>query len=201
MKEKGEPVAPPNSIPLENGQHNTIFFDEVNMKPLEEYRTFLASNNLNDDLDASVLYQVYQDLRLIRKWTNLRVVRRQTRLYLAGSAAPTYDSVFPNHNNKDDIDRTQVVVPITACKQLSPREMQLLCQECVHPETEMSLRCITVAIVDDDSTTAYYRIFDKWDEIIHPQWKSKKKRKGEEGNGSDEDNSEAPSEGFDTDSD
>lgn len=37
---------------------------------------------------------------------------------------------------------------------------------------------MTVAIVDDDSTTAYYRIFDRFDEIVHAQWKVKKKDKG-----------------------
>lgn len=150
------------------------------------YSKFAEDNGISDCHETSVLYQVYQDLRLIRKWSDVRVARAPTRAYLAGSAAVAYDSVFPGSANATGLDRTQVVVPLPASKQLTPRELQSLCKECVHPETNNQLRCITVAIVDDDSTTAYYRIFNKWGEIVHPQWKTKKARKEAEKQGAEE---------------
>lgn len=152
--------------------------EDDRIKPLENVLSFLSRNSLADNLSSSVLYQVHEDLRLVRKWTNMRVVKGAKRTYLVGSAAHAYDSVFPGASQ--DVDRTQIVVPIAKSEMLSPRILNGICEDCRHPETGETLRCVTVAIVDDDSTTAYYRIFNKWEEIVHPQWKQKKKRAGVE---------------------
>lgn len=153
--------------------------------PLIQYQAFRSQNELPDTQQTIVLHQVFQDLGHIRKWTNLRVAKSETRTYLAGSAPSGYDSVFPGRADEKDLDRTQLVVPVPSSEMFSPRAMQLLCRECLHPETKLELRCITLAIVDDDSTTAYYRIFDKWQEIVHPQWKMKKKPKLDEAQGTE----------------
>ncbi|PXF49999.1 hypothetical protein BWQ96_00159 [Gracilariopsis chorda] len=155
-------------------------------KPIQSFMSFLISNGLQDCDQAQVLYQVFQDLRLIRKWTGLRVSQRASRPYLAGSAAAAFDSVYKDKDMDKGEDRTQVVVPVSAWEELSALDLQALCRECVHPETGEQLRCMTLAIVDDDSTTAYYRIFSTWEEIVHPQWKMKKKHKTEGGIGTEE---------------
>lgn len=165
-------------------------FKDDCMKPLENFLSFLRKNDIPDNLNTSVLYQVHEDLRRIRRWTNMRVVKGSTCWYLAGSAAIAYDSVFPGRKDAEASgeDNTQVVMPLSTSEMLSPRKLKELCKECVHPETGKSPRCVTIAIVDDDSTTAYYRIFDSFAEIVHPQWKQKKKRpKNEENaNGTEE---------------
>lgn len=152
--------------------------EDGSMTALDNVRLFLGKNSLKDDWNASVLYQVHEDLRLVRKWTSMRVVKGTTRTYLAGTAARAYDSVFPQA--AEGTDRTQVVIPISKSDMLSPQMLNDLCGECRHPETDEQLRCVTVAIVDDDSTTAYYRVFNKWEEIVHPQWKQKNKPSGNE---------------------
>lgn len=169
---------PASASEVEKSAENHIPFKDDCTKPLERLFSFLKKNNLPDDLASSVLYQVHEDLVLVRKWTNLRVVNGAMRPYLAGSAAVAFDSVFPGRkgSNDDDVDRTQVIMPMSIQEKLSPFKLKELCRACIHPETGKKLRCMTVAIVDDDSTTAYYRIFDSFAEIVHPQWKQKKKR-------------------------
>lgn len=149
------------------------------IKPIYAYEYFLKENRLRDSDKVQRVYQVYQDLLLIRKWTNIRVSVKNSCVYLAGSAASAFDSVFPGEQC-NNMDRTQVIVPMSSWDEVRPTQLQRLCKTCVHPETGKELRCITLAIVDDDSTTAYYRIFNKWDEIVHPQWKMKKDRKTNE---------------------
>lgn len=149
-------------------------------KAMDNFDVFMKENGLCDDLTTSVVYQTHEDLRLIRKWQHVRVIKSEFRTYLAGIAPPAYDSVFPNRNNGNESneaqkDVTQVIVPIASCEAVSPFHLQQICRRCVHPDTNRPLRCVTLAIVDDDSTTAYYRIFDQFSEIVHPQWKRKKK--------------------------
>lgn len=174
----------PHAPEAQSGVNRDKPFEDDCVKPLEHLLSFLSKNELPDNLNTSVLYQVHEDLRLVRKWTNLRVVQGPTRVHLAGCAAVTYDSVFPGREDTEASgeDRTQVVMPISTSEMLSPRKLKELCKECVHPETGNNLRCMTIAIVDDDSTTAYYRIFDNFAEIVHPQWKQKKKRPKNEDN-------------------
>lgn len=174
----------PHASEAQSGANRDKPFEDGCMKPLENLFSFLRQSDLPDNLNTSVLYQVHEDLRLIRKWTNLRVVKGPTRVYLAGCAAVAYDSVFPGRKGTETSgeDRTQVVMPISTSEMLSPRKLKELCKECVHPENGKNLRCMTIAIVDDDSTTAYYRIFDSFVEIVHPQWKQKKKRPKNEDN-------------------
>lgn len=160
---------------------------------LTNHHTFLQSNSLPDTHHSSLLYQVHQDLLHIRKWTNLRVVKNCTYTYLAGSAAPAFDSVYPGRSKEQaaEEDRTQVVIPLSTAEALSARKLDAMCAECVHPETGLRLRCVTVAIVDDDSTTAYYRIFNQFEEIVHAQWKVKQKEKGDgEGEGEEDSDSD-----------
>lgn len=92
-------------------------------------------------------------------------------------------------------------MPISTVETLSARKLSTLCAECVHPETWESLRCVTVAIVDDDSTTAYYRIFNRFEEIVHAQWKVKRKEKGRKGGEEGEEEEEGEEGGEDSDSD
>lgn len=175
---------------LAQANKSTRKLDEVvsgnQLKAIHKLEDFLTQNLLQDNYMTSILYQVHEDLQLIRKWTNMRVVKNENRVYLAGNAPAEFDSVFPGREAEKDLDRTQIVVPIPAFQKLSPVNLQELCEECIHPELKVKLRCITVAIVDDDSTTAYYRVFDSFEEITHPQWKQKKKRKEDDGNGTNE---------------
>lgn len=165
VAEIGETV---RSLSSHSSANDTYF------KPLCQYLAFLRRNALVDDLRSSVLYQVHEDLRLIRKWTNVTVVKSPTRNYLSACAAAEFDSVFPARANQAaTVDRTQIVIPLPTSDYLSPRRLKTLCRQCVHPQTLQKLRCVTVAIVDCDSTTAYYRVFDDWDEIVHRQWKQK----------------------------
>lgn len=178
---KDDPVQASKS----NGQLDDVVSGNQ-LKAIQNLEDFLTQNQLEDNHMTSILYQVYEDLQLIRKWTNMRVVKNKNRVYLAGNAPAEFDSVFPGREAEKDLDRTQIVVPIPAFQKLSPVNLQELCEGCIHPELKIKLRCITVAIVDDDSTTAYYRVFDTFEEITHPQWKQKKKRKEDDVNGTNE---------------
>ena len=146
--------------------------------PLEIYDSFLKEHKLEDNLLSSAVYQVYQDLRLVRGWTNLRVVfsTARHRPYVCGSAAVGFDTVFPGKENEQK-DRTQAVVPIPNNESQTPTSLNGLVTDFPHPETGKKLRCVTMAVVDGDSTTAYYRIFDDFDEVLHPQWKQKRDEK------------------------
>jgi hypothetical protein len=143
-------------------------------KAVLNYFNFLSVHHLDDNRASAALYQVHEDLRLIRGWSNLRVLK-SPRPSIFGVAAPGFDSIFPDsvHETKD---RTQAVVSIPTEEQLTPRILAEMCASLRHPDTNDVLRCITVAIVDHDSTTAYYRVFERFDEIVHPQWKQKKSR-------------------------
>lgn len=140
--------------------------------PLKMFHDFLRSHNLRSCRNSLALYQVHEDLRLVRFWSGLRVVPAEIP-YLTGVAPREFDSVFPSITDVH-VDRTQAVVPLTTDASLTPRSMTAMCANVVHPDTKAVLRCITVAIVDRDSTTAYYRVFSNFDEIVHPQWKQKK---------------------------
>lgn len=142
--------------------------------PLKLCQDFLTSHCLRSTRSCLALYQVHEDLRLVRCWSALRVVNAETP-YLFGVAPNGFDSVFPNAADTL-VDRTQAVVPMTTDIALTPRIMSTLCSSIVHPETRATFRCITVAIVDRDSTTAYYRVFNKFEEIVDLQWKQKKAR-------------------------
>jgi Sen15 protein len=143
-------------------------------KAVRNYYNFLSSHNLADNMSSAALYQVHEDLRLIRGWSNLRV-SKSPRLSIFGVAAPGFDSIFPDPVDETN-DRMQAVVPVPTEAHLTPRILAQMCTGMRHPDTNGELRCITVAIVDRDSTTAYYRVFERFDEIIHPQWKQKKPR-------------------------
>lgn len=152
--------------------------------PLECYDNFLKQYELQDDMQTSAVYQVYQDLRLIRGWTNLKIVfSKKRRPYIIGSAAIGYDSVYPNKEDENG-DRTQAVIPVPTTELMTPKMLHDIKAEFGSAQSEKPLRCVTMAIVDADSTTAYYRIFNDVNEILHPQWKQKKDDKGE---ASDED--------------
>ncbi|KAI0559958.1 tRNA-splicing endonuclease subunit Sen15 [Gracilaria domingensis] len=166
-----------NSSESARGQGN----ETPNLQPLHAYRTFVERYKLTDDASSETIYQVYQDLVRIRKWSNVRICQRAKRPYIAGSAARAFDSVFGD----TDGDRTQAVVPVSVWESLSAAEMYDLCAECVHPESGEKLRCVTMAFVDDDSTTAYYRMMNRWEEIVDENWKARKVRT-EEGVGTEE---------------
>jgi hypothetical protein len=142
--------------------------------PVQQYQMFLDVHDLPSSQSWLALYQVHEDLRLVRCWSNVAVVRGDMT-YLVGVAPPGFDSIYPGMADSD-VDRTQAVVPMTTSLSLTPRSLSSLCANIVHPATKAHFRCITVAIVDRDSTTAYYRVFDTFDEIVHPQWKQKKAR-------------------------
>lgn len=173
-------------------------------KALDSYEDFRLQNGLCDNLSTAVVYQAYEDLRLIRKWDSVRVVHGKERVYLAGTAPRAFDSVFPQRraprsNDKDskeqdeeEEDATQIVVPMAVSETLTASKLQSLCMNCTLPETKTTTttttasggrlaRCVTAAIVDDDSTTAYYRLFGTMAEIVHPQWKQQKKRRTDDG--------------------
>lgn len=155
--------------------------------PVARYRDFLRAHSLADRRSSLVVFQVHEDLRLTRGWSGLQVVNGEMT-YLVGTAALGFDSVFPGTVDAE-VDRTQAVVPMATDLPLTPRILSDLCAGVVHPVTRGPLRCVTVAIVDRDSTTAYYRVFEKFDEIVHTQWKQKRPRTagGEGGGGGDED--------------
>lgn len=156
-------------------------------KPGKLYESFLQNNKLQDNANSLIIYQAYQDLKLIRKWTNVKIHHS----YITGIAPPLYDSVFPHrkeqvqHDKIDKIDDDgdsndeyeQVIVPISSDTMISPVELQGLCA--VHSKKKAT-RCVTLAVVDEDSTTAYYRIFNQFDEIVHPQWKQKVKHSADD---------------------
>lgn len=149
------------------------------------YQNFLTANGLTDSRASAALYQVHEDLRLARGWTDLRVVREGV-VWLLGVAAPEFDSVFPSPV-EPGTDRTQAVVPMTTEMRLTPRVMSNMCSAIVHPDTKRAFRCFTAAIVDWDSTTAYYRIFGKFDEIVDSHWKQTKDETDGAGAGDDSD--------------
>lgn len=161
-----------NAPPSANTTDETLARAKPPSSPLKLYHEFLRAHNLRSCRNSLALYQVHEDLRLVRFWSALRVVQAEIP-YLTGVAPNDFDSVFPNVTDVH-VDRTQAVVPMTTDASLTPRSMTAMCSDIVHPETKAALRCITVAIVDRDSTTAYYRVFSKFDEIVHPQWKQKK---------------------------
>lgn len=158
--------------PSVNGNDETVADVKPISSPVKLYNDFLSVHNLPSCRNSMALYQVHEDLRLVRFWSALRVVCAEIP-YLLGVAPSDFDSVFPNFTDTR-IDRTQAVVPMTTDASLTPRSMTAMCSNIVHPETRGALRCITVAIVDRDSTTAYYRVFNNFDEIVHSQWKQKK---------------------------
>lgn len=171
--------------------------DGVNsFKALHTYELFLAQHGLPDGINAITVFQVYEDLRHVRKWTHLCVHAKSPIVYLTGRAPPLFDSVYPNRLPVDTVstkaddfqDATQVVVPLAVDERLSPKKLKILCETCTHPDTGQKTRCITVAIVDDDSTTAYYRIFSDFTEIVHKQWKLKQRRQVEQHSGTAERN-------------
>jgi Sen15 protein len=143
-------------------------------KAIANYMKFLEIHGLSDNRISAAVYQVHEDLRLIRGWSKLRVLQ-STRLGLLGVAAPGFDSVFPESSD-GTMDRIQAVIPIATEEQLTPRMLSEMCSTIRHPDTGACFRCVTVAIVDQDSTTAYYRVFTNFEEIVHPQWKQKKSR-------------------------
>lgn len=108
--------AAPDEI-IKNGMSNNA------NQALQPFQAFLSENDLTDDYQTSALYQTYEDLRHIRKWGNVRVVKSDGRVYLSGTAPAAYYSVFPKGRLPDfnDVnDATQIVVPIPACEIVSP---------------------------------------------------------------------------------
>lgn len=200
----------------------------------------------DDDTCIGIVYQVYEDLRRIRKWRNVTVAWSDVlgRHYICGTAPVMFDSVFPERRRQTDAnnqngdanvnesgangnsnesnlnavaaenkDYTQVVIPIGAFENVSPIQLQSFCTHVRRParrgswddadsnggaaeaatatqrkrmgdndnDENRKVRCITLAVVDDDSTAAYYRVFSSFDEIVHPQWKRMKKHHDDDG--------------------
>lgn len=162
--------APPEALTESGAAENMLPFTLP--KAVIYFLDFLSLHNLTNDCSSAALYQVHEDLRLIRGWSRIRVVS-SPRLYLLAVAPAGFDSVFPGAS-ASGIDRTQAVIPVTTDERLSPRRLDSLCDSVRHPDSGSRFRCITLAIVDQDSTTAYYRIFSDFTEIVHPQWKLKK---------------------------
>lgn len=161
-------------------------------KSIHCYLDFLQRHGMVESRSSLAVYQVHEDLRLVRGWCNLRVVNDAT-VFLLGTAAPGFDSVFPGEVDPA-MDRTQAVVPLQNNVTLSPRLLFDMGKGIKNPMSHVPFRCITLAIVDSDSTTAYYRIFNTFDEIVHPQWKTKKaKSGGQPGEGAAEDAIQAES--------
>lgn len=128
---------------------------------LRAYDTFLTCTGLKDDELSQAAYQVHEDLRVIRKWTQLEVTKREDeKPIISGIAPSTTDAVYNGL-------RRRYVVPVLADSHLTAPQLYNL--------GITNERCVTIAIVDDDSTTAYYRLFNNWDEIVHPAWKAKSK--------------------------
>lgn len=156
-------------------------FDTTCTQPLDSFLSFLRANNLPDNLSSANLYQVHEDLRLVRKWTHLRVLHAPSRPYLIGQAAAEFDSVYPPASNVRDGQRIQAVVAIGVAETVTLVELSQICDECVG-ERGQTLRCVTVGFVDEESSTAYYRITNEWKELVHPQWEERRgQREGEEG--------------------
>lgn len=128
---------------------------------LSAYETFLTNTNQNDSELAQACYQVHEDLRVIRKWTQLEVKNRTDGTPIIIGLAPSQtDALYSG-------ERRRYVLPVLANVDMTAAELFRLGMK--------DERCVTIAIVDDDSTTAYYRVFTDWNEIVHPQWKSKSK--------------------------
>lgn len=134
---------------------------------LTRYAQFLEQAGLPDGDEAQTVHQVHEDLRLVRKWSDVQV-RPGVPATITGVAPAHLDAVFPR---SERADRTRVVLPIASDASLTVAELHALCSRASHAH-----RCVTLALVDDDSTTAYYRAFTTWNEIVHPQWKMKRER-------------------------
>ena len=132
-----------------------------------------------------MVHQVHEDLRLVRKWSNLSVQHSAERAVLNGIAPPQLDAVFPQTD--EHTDRTRVVLPLASDSNMTVAELHALCERTIDNNKH---RCVTLALGDDDSTTAYYRAFTQFNEIVHPQWKTKKERAGAPGDIEDEESSE-----------
>lgn len=145
--------------------------------PASKLMAFLATHDIPFSDDAPLLYQVHEDLRLVRKWTSLRVLRapkadtEEPMLLLAGEAPAQLDAVFPA-NSGPHPDRTRVVIPLAVSATMGASAWYRSAQRAL--AAVGGGRCATLALVDDDSTTAYYRVFVDWEEIVHPQWKESK---------------------------
>lgn len=154
---------------------------------LAAYEAFVSRWGLDDDENGQIVYQVYSDLRLIRKWSALRVDLIDfavagaegvgvegggsgKRGVIRGIAPAATDAVYAGA-------RARSVVPVGVSEQLKVGQLHDLCERAGIASGE---RCVTMAIVDDDSTTAYYRMFTRWEEITSTHWKQKKERAGEE---------------------
>lgn len=156
-------------------------------KSLRDYHHFLAQYGLPDGVQAVAVFQVFEDLRHVRKWTQLRVHTRCSTVYITGEAPALFDAVHVHRRqvgrdtegNASSNIATQVVVPLTVDQNLSAKKLKSLCNVCVDPDSARKTRCITIAVVDDDSTTAYYRVFSDFHEITHEQWKVKRRRQDE----------------------
>lgn len=176
------------------GSTDAIVLPNNTNKCLAAYRVFLAQHNLSDGIQALTVFQTLEDLQHVRRWTHLRVHSRYSVVYLTGEAPPLFDAVYVHrhqangHSGEKDhaTNPTQVVVPLTVDQKLSAKKLKSLCDICVNPDTGRKTRCITVAIVDDDTTTAYYRVFSDFSEIVHDQWKVKKRRHDEQTSGTAE---------------
>ncbi len=142
---------------------------------LRAYSTFLTCTGLEDNDIAQAAYQVHEDLRLVRKWTQLEVLKRDDGSPMIRGLAPALtDALYAG-------ERRRYVIPVHADVQMSAPQLYAL--------RVAGERCVTLAIVDDDSTTAYYRVFTEWHEIVHPQWKTKSKDdENSEDDASSEDN-------------
>eukprot|EP00177_Eucheuma_denticulatum_P004425 GFKZ01008033.1.p1 GENE.GFKZ01008033.1~~GFKZ01008033.1.p1 ORF type:complete len:353 (-),score=20.81 GFKZ01008033.1:21-1079(-) len=179
----------PTTAPPRTSLHS---FDTTCTQPLDSFLSFLQANNLPDNLSSANLYQVHEDLRLVRKWTHLRVLHAASRPYLIGQAAPEFDSVYPPGSNVEDGQRIQAVVAIGVAESVTLVELSRVCDECVG-EQGQKLRCVTVGFVDEESSTAYYRITNEWKELVHPQWEEKRTKRedgevgGESGSSDSED--------------
>lgn len=158
---------------------------------LVAYNSFLHEHSMKDSPVSAGVYQVFEDLTRIRKWTQVVVMAAgSSRPYLCGTAPALFDAVFPERRKAGEAqgggtgaeDATQVVVPVAVTERLSPRVLRQLCSECVLPRALQGrkARCVTLAVVDDDTTTVYYRLFGELAEVLHPQWKPQRKRKHED---------------------
>lgn len=159
-------------------------------KAMKAYDDFLSNEDLCDDQQGAAVFQVYEDLRRVRCWSDLRVHRTSLgQPFLTGVAPPMHDSVFPglgteleaNEQAREVVDRTQAVVPVEAAATLSASWLSGLGRQVLPPGRTDALRCVTLAVVDEDSTTAYYRILTSWSEIVHPQWKRIRRRRKDDG--------------------
>jgi len=137
---------------------------------LAAYAEFITRNKFVHSDATAAAYQVHEDLRLIRRWTQLSITITKSKSYtITGFAPPTLDAVYGGA-------RRRVVRVFHARDKVAVAQLHALGTCTYEYEGYKGERCITLAIVDDDSTTAYYRVFTQFAEITHPQWKSKKEK-------------------------